>query len=276
MKACLVAGVATALFACLAGVARADVASIPAGGGDAWAGGAAVTSPLESVAASIASTIARRPVTVRCEGDADWQGLAAGGGFDPASVLGYVSFVGGRPLDFAELSPDTCRSLQSFAAAGSKPTKSTPTANVPQTATRTVRKKVKGRTVTRRLRITTYTTVTLAPGPCFAGGSELDRGDGAFWNAYFSTASALQTLVHEASHLQGDGVEAEAECYGMQWLAYAARQLGDTPDDATAIAQYYATRVYPSREQQTPEYWSAECRANGALDLTPNDGVWPG
>jgi hypothetical protein len=274
VKAFLVAGVATALFACFAGVARADVASIPTGT-DPWTGGAAVTSPLESVAASIASTIAGRPVTVRCEDDADWETLTGSAGFDSSSILGYVSFADGRPLDFAELSPDTCRWLQSFAAAGTKPTKCAATTNVPQTTTRTVRKRVQGRLVRRRVRITTYRTVSAAPAPCYSGGYELDRSNDTFWNGYFYTAAAIQTLVHESIHLQGDAVEAEAECYGMQWLAYAARQLGDTPDDATAIAQYYATRVYPSREQQTPAYWSAECRANGALDLTPNDGAWP-
>ena len=52
MKAFLVAGVATALFACFAGVARADVASIPTGN-DPWTGGAAVTSPLDDTLATL-------------------------------------------------------------------------------------------------------------------------------------------------------------------------------------------------------------------------------
>jgi hypothetical protein len=81
--------------------------------------------------------------------------------------------------------------------------------------------------------------------------------------------------VHESIHLQGDPVEADAECYGMQHLAYAAQQLGDSPDDAAAIAQYYASLLYPSRRTQAPAYWSPECKPGGALDLTPNDGVWP-
>jgi hypothetical protein len=121
---------------------------------------------------------------------------------------------------------------------------------------------------------TTYVQVAQPPAPCFANGRQL-ANDNPFWDSYFSTAEALQTLVHEAIHLQGNPVEAQAECYGMQSLAYAAQQLGDTPDDAAAIAAYYVTQLYPARQTQTPDYWSADCRPNGALDLTPNDGVWP-
>jgi hypothetical protein len=129
--------------------------------------------------------------------------------------------------------------------------------------------------VTSVVTVTLYKTVAQAAAPCFSGGRELTRSSD-FWDSYFYTAAAIQTLVHESQHLKGDSVEAEAECYGMQWLAYAAQQLGDTPDDAAAIAQYYATRVYPLREKQTPDYWSAECRAGGALDLAPADPAWPG
>ena len=216
-----------------------------------------MTSPLESVAGAIASTIAGRTVSVRCEGDTDWQTLATGAGFASSSILGFVSFYGTQPVDFAELSPDTCSPLEALASASVKPTKCA------QTTARVVRKN-------KRRRLVRSSVL----GPCFVDGHEVSRDQG-FWDDYFYTASAIQTLVHESQHLKGDPVEAEAECYGMQWLAYAAQQLGDTPDDAAAIAQYYATRVYPQRQTQTPEYWSAECRANGALDLTPNDGVWP-
>ena len=147
-----------------------------------------------------------------------------------------------------------CGSLQAFAVASSKPTKC-------QLLVRVTRKK--------KVRSATQPAT-----PCFSNGRQLSASN-AFWNAYFETAEALQTLVHESIHLRGDAVEADAECYGMQYLAYAAQQLGDTPDDAGAIAQYYATQLYPSRLTQSPAYWSPECRANGALDLTPNDGVWP-
>ena len=254
MRALLVAGVATVLCSIAAGTARADVAAFASDGTDPWTGGAAVTTQIESAAGAIASTVAGRPVSVRCEGDDDWTTLASGFGFEPSLVLGLVSFTSTQPVDYTELSPDVCRSLQSFATATTKPTKCQLVVHV------TRNKKVRA--------------VTQPPTPCFANGRRLSAGN-SFWDAYFATAEALQTLVHESIHLQGDPVEADAECYGMQHLAYAAQQLGDAPDDAAAIAQYYATLLYPSRRTQAPAYWSPECRANGALDLTPNDGVWP-
>lgn len=254
MRAFLVAGVAAVLFSIAAGTAHADVAAFASDGTDPWTGGAEVTSQLETAAGAIASTVAGRAVSVRCEGDDDWTTIASGVGFDPTQVLGFVSFVGTQPVDYAELAPDICRSLQGFAVATAKPTKC-------QLAMRVRHKK-------KMVRATQPAT------PCFANGRRLSGGI-AFWDAYFDTAEALQTLVHESIHLRGDPVEAEAECYGMQYLAYAAQQLGDTPDDAAAIAQYYATQLYPQRRTESPAYWSPECRAGGALDLTPNDGIWP-
>lgn len=252
MRALLTLAVIAACSAAFAGAAHADVSTIVNDGTDPSSGGTAVTTPIEAAAGAIASHVAGRPVSVRCESDADWPGLA------DATVLGFVSFFDSAPVDFAELSPDVCRSLQSFAAADAKPTKCT-------TVTRVVRR-------VRRRR--TYTTATNPAGPCFVNGRELSR-NGPFWNAYFNTAEALQTLVHESIHLKGDPVEADAECYGMQWISYAAQQLGDTPDDANAIAQWYAARLYPQRQTADPAYWSPECKAGGALDLTPSDGVFP-
>lgn len=254
MRAFLVAGVAAVLFSIAAGAARADVGAFANDGTDPWAGGAAVTSRLETAAGAIASTVAGRPVSVRCESDEDWPATASGVGFEPSQVLAFVPYMGTQPDDYAELSPDICRSLQAFAVATTKPTKCQLVVPV------TRKKKVR--------------TTTQPAAPCFANGRQLSGGN-AFWDAYFHTAEALQTLVHESIHLRGDAVEADAECYGMQYLAYAAEQLGDTTDDAAAIAQYYATQLYPSRRTQSPAYWSPECRANGTLDLTPNDGVWP-
>jgi len=252
--------VLAALFACCAGVARADVATIVDDGSQPWDGGAAMTTPIEALAGRIASGIAGRPVSVRCEGDADWPALT-----DP-SFLGFVSFYGDRPVDFAELSPWVCRTLESFALAGAKPTKCARTVRVRRTVTRLVRR--------RRIRVTTYVRLAGPPGPCFVAGRQL-AGDQPFWDGYFADAEAIQTLAHESIHLQGDAVEADAECYGMQAAASVAQQLGDTADDARAIAQYYATLLYPQRRTQSPAYWSPACRPGGALDLTPGDGVWP-
>lgn len=274
-------GLVAAAFACAAGAAKADVAAVANDGTTPFDGGGAVTSPLEQVAAQIASTVAGRPVSVRCESDDDWPAIASSHHFLPQRVLGFVSFLDGAPADFAELSPTVCRSLQAFAGAATKPTKCASRSEA-RTTTKTIRKKIvrtlKGKRIvtwrTRTIRQTTYVDVPQPIGACFADGRELVR-DSAFWDTYFETAQALQTLVHEAVHLGGNDVEAEAECYGMQWLSYAAEQLGDTSDDAAAITAYYVTRLYPARQSQSPAYWSAECKADGALDLTPNDGVWP-
>jgi len=269
----LVAAAATVLFAACAGAARADVATVANDGSTPFDGGVAVTSPLEQIAGSVASTIAGRVVSVRCEADDDWTSLAQDGGFRPSQVLGYVSFVNGIPVDYAELGPDICRSLQTFAEAAAKPTKCVAKAT-PQEMREKIVTVVNGKRVVRWKTKTIQSVPLTAPAPCFANGKRLIQGN-AFWDGYFDTAEALQTLVHESIHLRGDAVESHAECYGMQYLATAAQQLGDTPDDATAIARYYATTLYPLRRTQTPEYWSADCRANGALDLTPNDNAWP-
>lgn len=260
MRALRFLAVLAALFACCAGVARADVATIADDGSQPWDGGAAVTTPIEALAGQIASGIAGRPVAIRCESDSDWAALT-----EP-SFLGFVSFYGDRPVDYAELSPTVCASLESFALATVKPTKCVRTVRVRRTTTRVVRR--------RKIRVTTYVRVAQPPGPCFAGGRRLS-GDQPFWDGYFADAEAIQTLAHESIHLKGDAVEAEAECYGMQAAASVAQQLGDTADDGLAIAQYYATLLYPQRQTQSPAYWSPECRPSGALDLTPNDGVWP-
>lgn len=282
MRRGLILAVVAAAFACAAGAARADVAVIADDGTTPFDGGIAVTSPLEQIAGQIASTVAGRTVSVRCENDTDWAAIASTHRFLPQQVLGFVSFFGGVPVAFTELSPDVCRSLQAFAIATTKPTKCATTKSELHTTTKIVRekvvKKVKGKKVvtwhTRNVQVTTAVDVPQPAGACFVDGRE-QTSDAPFWDNFFYTAESLQTLVHESIHLKGDGVEANAECYGMQWLSYAAQQLGDTADDAAAITAYYVTRLYPSRQNQSPAYWSAECKQDGALDLTPHDGVWP-
>jgi hypothetical protein len=101
-------------------------------------------SPLEQLLAPIASKIAGRPVTVRCEGDNDWGLLAAQEKFDPAAEAGYVEspsyYVATNRLVSSalgmELSPGTCLNLQLFAQAAVKPTKCQATTTEPVTVTR--------------------------------------------------------------------------------------------------------------------------------------------
>jgi hypothetical protein len=85
-------------------------------------------------------------------------------------------------------------------------------------------------------------------------------------------AWSVGALAHEAQHVAGIFSEIEAECYGMQSIARAARLLGRTAREARYLATLYWKHWYfwVSRE-----YWSRECRNGGRLDLRPNTGRWP-
>ncbi|HXR10654.1 MAG TPA: hypothetical protein VN770_00015 [Gaiellaceae bacterium] len=88
-------------------------------------------------------------------------------------------------------------------------------------------------------------------------------------------AQALATVSHESYHLFGYTNEAQVECYGMQSIWFVASKLGASLDEAQAFAHFYATRLYPAREYQTPTYWSPECRDGGKYDLRPASHAWP-
>lgn len=87
--------------------------------------------------------------------------------------------------------------------------------------------------------------------------------------------NALATVAHESYHILGYTNEAQVECYGMQSIWFVANRLGAAVAQAQAIAAYYAQRVYPRRQLQTPEYWSAECRDGGRYDLRRTLARWP-
>ena len=319
-------GLALAFAAFGVAVARADTVTLPPGTGLPWTN-PQHQGPLEQLAGRIATHIAGRPVTVRCEGDTDWLKLTTERGIDPGTELGYVGvevFSRGDRIanvvtaSFTELSPGTCAALQAFALADPKPT----TCQPPVTETSTVlrprrvatRIKVdlgpdpkhpgKRRTVTRTAWKTVQvpTTVTSQqPGPsvpCYVGGLTGSaprfavEQSKASLRAYQDTTEAILTLAHEAVHLggaiggttttglsYGDPLaEARAECSGMQWMAYVAQQLGGSAADAVAIAQLQARWLYPLRNEPGghDEYWSADCVADGALDIrTDRTAPWP-
>jgi hypothetical protein len=85
-------------------------------------------------------------------------------------------------------------------------------------------------------------------------------------------AYAVALLSHESQHARGFRAEAVAECYGMQSIRRTSALLGIDPAYADLLARTYGTQEYP---RNLPGYRSAECRSGGALDLTPDDGVWP-
>jgi len=190
-------------------------------------------SPLENLAGQIATRIANRPVSVRCEGATDWQTLATQRGFDPRYELGYVGSywptLGGIPngaptiSGFTELSPDVCLPLQNFAIATSKPTKCTQTVTQTTTELTTesvqekrkvrVRVKVRGKkvwrtvtkTVTVKKQVPTQVQhqVTGPLAPCFADNAMLPMSDSTFWSTYQAYAYAIFALAHESIHLGG-------------------------------------------------------------------------
>jgi hypothetical protein len=88
-------------------------------------------------------------------------------------------------------------------------------------------------------------------------------------------AMALAVVAHESYHLLGYVNEAQVECYGMQSIWFVASKLGASVAEAQSLASLYATRMYPLRRTQTPQYWSAQCRDGGKLDLRPSLSRWP-
>lgn len=83
---------------------------------------------------------------------------------------------------------------------------------------------------------------------------------------------ALHVLTHEAVHLTGVLDESDTECRAMQRDVLVAQALGASPGTARALAARYAAVVYP---RMPTSYRSADCRTEGPLDETPNDGTWP-
>ncbi len=277
--AALLAAAASA-FALTAG-ALADVAAVPATTALPWSDPAHQT-PLELLAGQIASHIAGRPVAVRCEGDTDWAGLVGGAAGDEE---GYVasSWNGGTGQLVAVSSTielaggAVCLPLQRFAAAVVKPTRCAAPFRPPP------RRPVARRAALRR-------TQAVAPGPCYLGGGRTAAPmSAAFWADYAGYATAILTLAHESIHAGGtvggrlpSGLavgdplaEAKADCFGMQWIPYVAQRLGDTADDAQAVATYFWETIYPRERAAAPQYWSADCRSRGPLDLGPPGAAWP-
>src|SRR5262245_12727569 len=254
------------------------------------------TSDLELLLSKIASEIARKDVTIRCEGDTDWRKLVTERGGDPDAELGYVGVDFNRRTgelrslaDFAELTGEhVCLPLKKFAVAQTKPTKCVVTTF--KRSTVYVEKVVNG--ATKRVPKIVLTKVKQPPARCYLGNLKIAREmPEAYWDAYAAYSNAILTLAHEAYHLGGlvgqrfrNGVvggdpdsEAKATCYGMQSIAAVAQELGATPDDAQAIATFYWDVIYPQyRASAYSNYWSAECRPGGAMDIRPpGETAWP-
>lgn len=86
------------------------------------------------------------------------------------------------------------------------------------------------------------------------------------------TAVAVNVLTHESYHLAGHRNESAVQCYAMQRNAEAARLLGATAEQASALARFVYEHVYPALPQ---EYRSSDCHDGGPYDLRPASPVWP-
>ena len=88
----------------------------------------------------------------------------------------------------------------------------------------------------------------------------------------FEQVIAVNVLAHESHHLAGEANEALTECASIQQLPEVAQWLGASVEQARALAERYATEVYP---RMPDAYVSDECVSDGEWDQTPGDGVWP-
>jgi hypothetical protein len=88
----------------------------------------------------------------------------------------------------------------------------------------------------------------------------------------FNLAWSVKVLAHESQHLRGIDNEAKADCYGLQAMPRVATRLGLDDDRAPWLADYTWQYIYP---RARGEYWSAECRDGGELDLRRGSSIWP-
>jgi hypothetical protein len=258
----------------LAAEASADHVTVASNAPQPWAGGAKSLTPIEAIAARIASRIAGHPVSVSCEGVPRFR---SSDGTDALGLVRTLVDSTGRYAASAtviELTSRVCGPLQRFAQAAQKPTRcldSQSDALVPCfLGTRVARGSV-------------------TPAVCWdAGCYGVVASRPGYWSAYGRYSFAILTLAHEAIHTQQaiagrprpapDLVETQADCYGMQWMRWVAEQLGASSDDAQSIATFFWHVQYPQAASlhTSRPYWSVDCRPGGKLDIRSADATaWP-
>jgi hypothetical protein len=90
--------------------------------------------------------------------------------------------------------------------------------------------------------------------------------------AKYDAAASIGLFAHEAMHLSRFWDEREAECYGLQHVAEAARQLGASERYAAELADVVWQEIYP---QMPAAYRSPDCRNEGPLDINRGQARWP-
>ena len=257
-------------------------------------------SPLEQLANQVASKIAQRPVRVYCDGENDWARLAAEQGFDPNAVSTWVVYwyysdtrTISRDSDIAHVSPRVCRDLWQFGMAAVKPTKCPTVTRQTKTVVTTIKvpKKVKTRVkvkgkwkiVTKTIRVSKQVTrqvtrdVAGPPAPCYSGASLAASARGNYADYVYALMQLGAASIYMHDFRVGVSIDGpfaiRGNCLGIEAIPEIAVQFGATSDDAHAIASY-AYNVFYARWKGQP-YWSADCRENGPLDISPGDGTFP-
>jgi hypothetical protein len=87
-----------------------------------------------------------------------------------------------------------------------------------------------------------------------------------------AVANAVDTLTHEAIHLRGIYDEGLTECTSLQTMAGTAQRLGATPEQAQNLARLQFDTGLPLMPER---YRAPGCADGEALDLRPDDPVWP-
>jgi len=85
------------------------------------------------------------------------------------------------------------------------------------------------------------------------------------------TVYAMLVLAHEAYHTAGVVNEVEANCFGIQAMAYAATRLGGADNEARLLALAMASLAPHQRDG----YATSECRRGSPLDLHPDTPEFP-
>lgn len=85
-------------------------------------------------------------------------------------------------------------------------------------------------------------------------------------------ATAVHILTHETRHQLGEQQEAKAECEAIQRNYKTAMSLGATPEEATTLAMYYYTELYPMMPKN---YRHSNCTQGGLWDESPEDNTFP-
>ncbi len=124
-----------------------------------------------------------------------------------------------------------------------------------------------------RLRVFTCTELdALAEGNRTEALACAERADAGCGTRAGELAMAVDVLVHEAWHLAGVMDETETECRAVQSIAWAAERLGATPAQGQGLARAHLAHGYLQLPQR---YRSGACAGGGAMDLRPDDPVWP-